>query len=157
MILTRYGESRVALSMIARGQHFFSAGAMLSQKGGNGYVTRHLLCQGAELILKGLLLLGDFPKYWPLLKVKFNHRLLRLADEVADLYSQPKPAGALRAELVMLDRLYRSHHLRYASGMDLLINPETIADQLVTDRLLALVVLTKRAVRSAGLVQPSAA
>jgi hypothetical protein len=79
-IWTDFGKRRIALAMVHRGEQFLAAAVLLKKQGGNGYVWRHLVCQAAELITKGSLLLFDYDRYKPNLK-KFGHRLLALSDE----------------------------------------------------------------------------
>lgn len=54
--LLGYGKFRAARQLFNRGNQFVSAAIDLEKNlPGDGYVVRHLLCQGLELILKAML------------------------------------------------------------------------------------------------------
>ena len=94
------------------------------QYSGDGYVVRHLLCQGLELVLKALLLLKDYDKYEPLLhKPKhFGHNLMALTNEVCDLYEVKLRAKHL-ADLARLNHFFQAHLFRYAHHMEMDFSP----------------------------------
>ena len=148
---TDHGKRSIALAMVHRGEHSVGAAVLLEQNGGNGYVWRHLLCQGVELVLKGSLLLRDYDQYEPELK-KLGHRLVDLADKCAEVFGVHPPRGPLRDELSKIAALYQRHDLRYASGLDILVDPDTIAIERISRRLLAVFRLVRRAVRRNELV-----
>src|ERR1019366_6210996 len=119
-LLTYHGKQLIALFMVDRGKDCFYAGLDLRERKRNGYVWRYLICQAAELLLKGCLQLKDFDKYdADTLKDDYRHRLGKLADECSNAYAFRIPDGALRTELENLSKLYEQQHLRYASAMDI--------------------------------------
>jgi hypothetical protein len=124
---TPFSKRHIALAMVQRGQHFVGAGLLVKRQGGNGYVWLYLLCQGTEVFLKGVLLLKDYDYYEPRLKKKFGHNVVKLAAEAAQAFEVAAPAGALLEELTQLNTYYSQHLLRYASGLDLLVDPSTIS------------------------------
>jgi hypothetical protein len=142
---TNHGKREIALAMVHRGEQFLGAGVLLKGQGGNGYVWRHLVCQGAELIMKGSLLLLDYDAFKPRLR-ELGHQLLVLADTCTKTFRLSPVSGDLRGELAAVSDLYEHHELRYASGMDILINPESIRVDLILRRLLAAAIVIRRAV-----------
>ncbi len=141
--LTDYGKAAVAKAMIGRGENFLGAAVLLKREGGNGYVWRYLLCQGIEVVLKGLLLLKSYNEHHPTLR-EIGHDLTKAADRCAEAYRLRSPAGDLRRELEGLSRLYMNHQLRYASGLDLLVDPETIPVERVMKRMVAVLRILRR-------------
>jgi len=142
---TDYGKRQIALAMVHRGEQFLGAAMLLKKEGGNGYVWRHLVCQSAELIMKGSLLLVDYDRYQPELK-KFGHQLLVLGDVCVEAFNLSPMTGALRTQIANISDLYEHHELRYASGMDILINPDTIGIEILLGRIFAALVVIRRAV-----------
>jgi len=143
MTLTNYSKRQIALAMVGRGEHFVVAAVLLERNGGNGYVWRHLLCQGAELIMKGSLLLHDYNKYKSEIK-GFGHRLLVLAVECTKAFNLSPVTADLRKQLADVSHLYEKHALRYASGMDIFVDPDTIDIDVVVIRLYAASKLIRR-------------
>lgn len=134
--LSILGKQEVARAMVERSKSFLGAAVLLKQHSGNGYVWRYLLCQGIEVLLKGLLLLKSYNTYNGKLRT-IGHNLLTAADHCAVAYSQRAPHGRLREELLGLQQLYGSHRLRYATGLDLLVAPESIPVARVLKRTVA--------------------
>lgn len=62
---TPYAERLMGMLQFRKGAHFIGAALLLRQHGGEEYVVLHNLCQGLELIIKGLLLVKDFDSYRP--------------------------------------------------------------------------------------------
>lgn len=143
---TDHGKREIANAMIHRGEQFLGGAILLKQQGGNGYVWRHLICQGAELIMKGCLLHHDYDRYKPLLK-GFGHRLVVLSDACTKLFGLRPAAGTLRQQLERISELYEHHELRYASGLDILIDPSTLEIDSLTRRLYAVSILIRRSRR----------
>ena len=135
--LTIHGKRMIAESMYAEGKAFLGAAALLRRNGGYEYVVLHLLCQGIEIVLKGLLLKIDYDLYKPQLK-KFGHNLLKVTDSAIKAAGLLSLRPNIRAEMETLNKLYSQHLLRYGSGYDLLVNPSTIASRLVLRRIAAL-------------------
>lgn len=143
-MLTDHGKRAIALSMIARGQDFQNAADALRGRSGSGYVWRYLVCQAVELIVKGCLQLRDFDTYSTRKLRSFHHRLLILADHCSDVYGVPRPRGEFREELRYITSFYERHELRYASGLDIFVDPNTIPCDRLSRRLRALVRLVLR-------------
>jgi hypothetical protein len=140
---TPYYRQMVARDMVARGQHFFASAILLKQHAGHPYVWRHNFCQGIEVLMKGLLLVKDFDRYWPRMR-GFGHKLLDVCDETSAAYGIPKPAGEIRGEIEYLSRFYQQHWLRYASGVANLIDANSIAYERTLRRLVAVQRLLSR-------------
>ena len=151
--LTTHGKRLVAESMYAKGKDFLGAAILLRRKKGYEYVVLHLLCQGIEVSLKGLLLIADYDKFNPQLK-NLGHNLVK-AVEAASKVAGIKPLRpSVRAELETLSKLYSDHLLRYGSGYDILVNPTTISGNLVLHRMAAVlrIVERKRLVHSNNII-----
>lgn len=133
----------VAESMYVKGKAFLGAAVLLRQKGGYEFVVLHLLCQGIEVVLKGLLLVIDYDKFKPKLK-KFGHDLLKITDAATSAASIPALRPRVRSEMESLNQLYSRHLLRYGSGYDILVDPTTIRSRLVLRRMIALLQLIER-------------
>lgn len=133
----------VAESMYVKGKAFLGAAVLLRQKGGYEFVVLHLLCQGIEVVLKGLLLAIDYDKFKPKLK-KFGHDLLKVTDAATSAVGIPALRPRVRSEMESLNQLYSRHLLRYGSGYDILVDPKTIRSRLVLRRMIALLQLIER-------------
>lgn len=138
----------VAESMYVKGKAFLGAAVLLRQKGGYEFVVLHLLCQGIEVVLKGLLLAIDYDKFKPKLK-NFGHDLLKLTDAATSAAGIPALRPRVRSEMESLNQLYSRHLLRYGSGYDILVDPKTIRNRLVLRHMIALLRLIERK----GLIQ----
>jgi hypothetical protein len=141
--LTTHGKCLVAASMFAKGKAFLGAAILLRQKGGHEFVVLYLLCQGIEVILKGVLLFMDYDKYKPELR-RIGHNLLRVSEAAAKAAGLPPLKKDVRTELEMLSNLYSQNLLRYGSGYDILVNPSTIPSSHVLHRMVAVLRLAKR-------------
>jgi hypothetical protein len=125
--LTRYGKLRIAQTMYREGQEFVGAALLLRRKGGSEAVVLHLVCQGIEVAMKGLLLAADYDRFRPLLRKPLGHDLERIVDELELLFPRRrKLSPTVRSELKDLNEVYKTHRLRYASGYRLVIDPRTI-------------------------------
>lgn len=138
-----HGKKYIAASMYAKGTAFIGAAALLHRNGGYQYVVLHLLCQGIEVAMKGLLLAKDYDKYNPMLK-GIGHNLSKAVDTAiaAGGFSPLKPA--VRTELENLSQFYKKHLLRYGSIMDILVDPHSISSERVVRKMLAVVRLVRR-------------
>jgi hypothetical protein len=125
--------------MYRKGKSFLGAAILLQRNGGDEYVVLHLICQGIEITLKGLLLLTDYEKFRPKLRKygKSGHDLLLLAEDVLAVFRLHPMRVALRAELQALSSLYEGQLLRYGTYRDILVDPNTIASSLVVWRIVA--------------------
>ncbi|WP_343895029.1 hypothetical protein [Craurococcus roseus] len=144
---TPHAKKMRARLMYQRGQSFLLAAAFLKEKDGRDrYAVLYLLCQGLEVILKSLLLMKDYEKHKPELKKTFGHNVSKLAEQVLREFSLNDLKPSLREELSVLNSLYHSpiNTLRYASFIDILVDPVSISTNLVERRLMALQRLVKR-------------
>ncbi len=141
--LSTYGKRLVAESMYARGKAFLGAAILLRRHKGDEYVVLHLLCQGIEISLKGLLLIADYEKYKPQLR-KLRHNLGKVAEEVSQVAGIKPLRPSLRAELEVLSKLYSLHRLRYGSGYDILVNPSTISSNHILRCMVAVLRIVER-------------
>src|SRR4051794_14305376 len=108
--LTSHGKRLCAESMYSKGKAFLAAAVLLRQHGGSEFVALHLVCQGIEIVLKGLLLLQDYDTYQPKLR-KYGHDLSRIAIHVLSAFQLNPLRPRLAAELQLLSSLYGKHLL----------------------------------------------
>lgn len=142
--LSTYSKRIVAESMYEKGKSFIGAALLLRQRQGYEFVVLHLLCQGVEIILKGLLLMNNYDKYKGKLKPAFGHNIKKLATTAIGEFDVRPMRPALEAELEMLGSLYSSHRLRYGTFYDVLVNPETIQSHLALRKIAAVIRLADR-------------
>lgn len=141
--LTTHSKRLVAASMYAKGKGFIGAAILLHKKKGCEFVVLHLICQGIEVMLKGLLLSVDYDKFKPKLKA-LGHNLVRITD-IASGAARLKPLPkSVQRELEVLDHLYSRHLLRYGSGYDILADSTTIPCKRVLRRVATLLRLVER-------------
>jgi hypothetical protein len=148
--LARAGKQQIAETMCLRGKSFIRAAILLRRQNNNSehddYVALHLLCQGTEVLLKGLLLLKDYDGNVTRLR-RLGHNLCNAATRVLAAYGLKPLRADLASELDHLSNLYANHLLRYASGYDIFVDPRTIPRERVLRRLYAAVRLTARELR----------
>jgi hypothetical protein len=138
------GKHFVAGSMYQKGKSFLGAALELHSKPGHEYVTLHLLCQGIENLLKGLLVLKAFDKYNPLLTTTLRHNLERLEATVRQEFGLRPPNSKLAREFQHLSRLYSSHLLRYGNVRDIFVDASTIQSDRVWRRVATVLRLAER-------------
>ncbi len=152
-MLTRHGKRAVAASTYSKGQAFVASSILLRKHAPRSetmeYVALHLLCQGIEGIVKGLLLFKNYDSYRDQLRKQLGHNLVRIAEEGIAAYGLNPLRGELRKELVKLNELYSKHLLRYGSSYDILVDPRTILRDRVTRRIGAVIRLSLRELKSA--------
>jgi hypothetical protein len=141
--LTPYAKRLIGLAMYRRGKNFIAAGILLEQKGGDQYAVLHLLCQGCEIALKGILLILDYEKFEPKLR-DYGHDLVRLARDVNKAFSTKPTSTSVMSELSALNNFYRQHLLRYAGAQDIFIDPASIKRGKVMRRIAAVTRLAER-------------
>lgn len=141
--LTIHGKRMVAESMYVKGKSFIGAALLLRRRQGYEYVVLHLLGQGIEITLKGLLLIKNYDKYKGKLK-KFGHNIENLVEVARKEFIVHSMRPALEAELKQLSSLYSSQRLRYGTFYDVLVNPETIQSRLTLRKITAVVRLADR-------------
>lgn len=125
--LTKHGKHLVARAMYQKGLHFIGAAILLEQKGGYQGVVLHLLCQGIEVTLKGLLLFANYDKYKPRLIKPLGHNIEKVANAALSEFKLMPLRKDTKEELAQLNRLYSQHLLRYGTVVDILIDPRTIS------------------------------
>lgn len=131
------GRPLVANALFRKGKAFLRSAELIATSNDEPtqYVTRHLVCQGLEIVLKSMLLRKDYDKYEPKLRKQFGHNLVKLANEAVSVYNL-KPFGAgVGAELHDLSEFYSKHLLRYAGLQDMLIESRTIGYKRVLKHL----------------------
>jgi hypothetical protein len=148
-ILTPHAKRMIATSTYTKGKAFIAAAMLLVSRAEKneafGYVVLHLLCQGTELILKGIMLLTDYDKYHPeRLRDKVRHNLATAAQWAISATGAKPLRPAMQAELETLNRLYQNHLLRYGSVFDILVTPSSITSTRVLRRMAAVIRLTDR-------------
>lgn len=143
MELARHGKYLRAMSMYVKGKHFLGAAILLRRHGGNEFVVLHLMCQGIEIALKGLLLLKDYDVYSPKLR-RIGHNLVRAADEARNCFGLHAMSPSIAEELQRLNSLYSQHMLRYGSVADIFFSPDSIQSQRVYRRMAAVIRLAER-------------
>jgi hypothetical protein len=145
--LSKEGKQLVALSMYSKGKLFIGSATIARKKSTSeaaDHVFLHLLCQGIEVMLKGLLLLANYDHYINRLRRPIGHNLNVAASEVTAAYGLKSLSAKLDNELSVLSALYSKHLLRYGNGYDVLVDPRTIPRQLVVRRIAAVVRLAER-------------
>jgi hypothetical protein len=174
--LSPYAKLVNADSMYAKGKAFIGAAVLLNRhqrehqvsSDETEYVVLHLLCQGIELVLKGLLLRKDYDKYiarlthnkylnqrygTPRRKDILGHYLLKIAGEAFVAYNHNhnlnSMRGVLKGQLSSLSKMYSEHRLRYGSGI-LADDHHTIQHDKIVRRLLAIIRLTEKHRRAAS-------
>lgn len=142
---TTKGKQLAAWRFYLRGRQFIRVAFTLDQDDpGDGYVVRHLLCQGVELILKALLLRKNYDKYRPLLrKAPFGHDLLGLLNEVKQLYIV-KLEPELLADITKLNSFFKTHLFRYSDIEAFLSPAETFPIRRCLEKLLDLMQVMDR-------------
>jgi hypothetical protein len=150
--LAQGGKRRVALSMYLKGKAFVGAAILLdrhAESEQSDYVVLHLLCQGIEVILKGLLLFNDYDRYIDKLRRPLGHKLPKIAMEVSNAYGLNAMRAALASEMRTLHDFYSNNLLRYGRVSDIFIDPRTISRTTVFCRLAATIRLAERELRRA--------
>ncbi len=66
--------------MYAKGKAFLGAAIPLRQQLEYEFVVLYLMCQGIEILLKGVLLVLDYNEYKPKLKTELGHNLVRIVQ-----------------------------------------------------------------------------
>lgn len=140
---TAHGKNLIAQSMSEKGKAFLVAAMLLRQRGANEYAVLHLLCQGIEVLAKGVLLSVDYDTYHPKLR-NYGHNLVRLIVVVEKASNIRLLNPNVKGELEALDSLYSKHLLRYGSGYDILVNPTTIPSARVLHRVASIIRLMRR-------------
>lgn len=152
---TIHAKRIVTEGMLSRGRQFTGAALLLRQQKGSEFVVLHLMCQGIECVLKGILLAVDYDRYRPMLKqdrrrLGYGHDISKLAVDVLAVLQLAPMRQALAAELSQLNALYSQHLLRYGSMVDIFFNPSLAQSNGVLRRHMAGLRLLNRATRKKG-------
>ena len=118
--LASYGKKQVAHAMFHKGKQFLAAATLLNRQQGYKDVVLHLLCQGIEIIQKGLLLANDFDQYEPKLQKPLGHNLVRGSELLKKAFHLKPLKKLVQDELQMLSDYYSKHLLRYGGIHDVL-------------------------------------
>lgn len=156
--LSDYGKRQVAASMYVKGKAFLGAAILLERQGKSeqmDHVVLHLLCQGIEIVLKGILLLRDYDTFVVCLRKRLGHNLCKVARKASVVYGLKPPRGEVDRELRTLSSLYSKHLLRYASGYDILVDPRTIPRERVFRRIAAVIRLAERELKRENNASPA--
>jgi hypothetical protein len=146
MGLTKHGKMMMASAQFEKGCAFVGAAHLMRPYAVHEpqqYVVLHLVCQGIELIIKGLLLIKDFDGYRQREK-KFGHNIDHLVKEAIKVFKLNPLNPKLAAEIKYLAERYSTHQLRYASVVDIFIAPSSIGCDLVIRKLNAVIRLSRR-------------
>ena len=147
--LTTEGKCVIADVMYAKGQAFVIAAALLKRNNGYEYAVLHLLCQGIEVALKGLLLHINYDQFKLELK-SLGHNLIKIVNSTTCASGLKPPRYELQVELETLSKLYSKHLLRYGSNHDIFVSASTIP----SDRLFRRIAAVFRLVRMREIVRP---
>jgi hypothetical protein len=138
-----HGKRLIALAMCENGKSFIGAAILLRRHGRDEYPVLHLICQGIEVLGKGSLLVANYDKYQPLLR-RYGHNLVKLIKAIENELGVKILNPEIMQELVKLNGLYSNHHFRYASGINVLVDPKSISSYKVLRRATALMRLAAR-------------
>jgi hypothetical protein len=145
--LTRAGKRRIADAWYLKGKAFIAAALLLRQMDSSEhteYVVLHLICQGIEILMKGLLLLKDYDGNVSRLKPRIGHNLVEAVAATSTAYGLKPMRPDVGTEIAGLNDLYSKHWLRYGSVHDIFIDPRTIPRAKVIHRLRAAIRLAER-------------
>ena len=146
--LAAYGRRIAAKATYEKGRAFVNAAMLIRPRAGYEHVFLHLLCQGVEALLKGLLLAIDHSR--------FNSNLTQLEDlaplaqEAAAAAGLKSPRPTLLAELERLSDLYSAHIPRYGTTYDLVVKPSSVQSDRVLRRIVALMRFVDRGASKCG-------
>ena len=116
----------ITKAMYLRGKQFFLAAYLLYEKIGKEYAFLHLLCQGLEITLKSALLYKDYDKNKIQLSKPLGHNLDKILKLYLLEYGIKRIDKRISSEIIELNSFYKTHRMRYASTVDILIDPKTI-------------------------------
>lgn len=155
---TPHAKRKMGAQFYGKGTDFIRAAILLRGLGRDEYVVLQLLCQGIELVMKGLLLVKDYDKYQPKLggprtKGSYGHDLLPLAEDALAEFNLKQLQPAVLQELRALNGWYSGHLFRYGLLQAILINPTTIQSHLVLHRIFVAMRPADRHLKRAGLLE----
>ena len=121
---SNYAKKQIAQAAYMRGQEFIKAALLLRKSSGYEYVVLHLLCQGFEILIKGLLLMKGSHNSKDLKDI--GHNLTKLVEQARSQFRLNPLNPSTQKEVDNLGGWFASQKLRYGGGHDLLIDPATI-------------------------------
>ena len=124
--LATAGKKLITRYMYQRGRQFLFAALLLNEKIGKDYVYLHLICQGVEITLKSALLFKDYDKYKAKLIKPLGHDLEKTLKEYLSEYGIKRIDKRIISEISDLNLFYKKHRLRYATTIDILIDPGSL-------------------------------
>ncbi len=133
--LTKSGKDLRNKIMFRKGKSFIKAALLLRKSHDCETVASHLLLQGLEVILKSLLL----HKGTTMQEIKkIGHDLLKLinTDHLRNIFHFE---DELISEIKVINVLYKKHHLRYGSGIDLIIDLKISKAELFFKKLIEII------------------
>lgn len=144
--MTLYAKSEISKWMLYRGHSFLKSAILLKQSGGSHDVELYNVCQGTEVVLKGLLLLKVYDKYKPLLPKRkiFGHNLVKLANAAIFEYGVKELSTDETNELELLNIYYNNHFLRYAGAHDIFFPATSVEYGLTIRKLMACIKIASR-------------
>ena len=134
---TAYGKRMIAMATYKKGTSFVAAAILLNRHGGDASAVLHVLCQGIEVLMKGILLVVDYDKFRPQLRA-LGHDLVKTSETALKAAGLPTFSGAALQDLRTLNTLYVKHLLRYGSSYDVLVDAKTISYGRALRRIAAL-------------------
>ena len=151
--LTSHGKSYIARAMYYRGMGYVGAGILLRRASNNEQfkaVYLQLMCQGMEVVLKGLLLMRDYDANVRRLRGKLGHNLVKTARAASKAYGLNRLRSPLERELQRLNHLYSRHLLRYSSIFDFVVDVDSIPTERIIHRFSAAIRLAERELNKAA-------
>lgn len=118
--LTNYSKKMIAHAMFHKGKNFLGAAILLDKQNGYRDIVLHLICQGIEIIQKGMLLAKNFEKYAPKLQKPLGHNLVRGSEALCEEFNLKPLKKTTQNELFLLSEYYRKHLLRYGGIHDVI-------------------------------------
>jgi hypothetical protein len=148
-LLEPHGKNLVAHAMFRKGKQFLAAAVLLHQKASYGNVVLHLLCQGLEIVQKGLLLARNYDKFKSQLTDKrmLGHDLVRGSLALQIEYALKPLKRETEVQLQLLNRYYCRHLLRYGNIRDILCSTKKLQFEAVMRRSVALTKLGNKVFR----------
>ena len=126
--LTKGGKALRAKQFLDYGLKFYGAAILLRKNNYDGTVTKHLVCQSLEILLKGILLKFDFDKYNGGELKKIGHDLDKCLKDYKKYHNEfgVEVNNEVERQIKKINPLYKKHCLRYATILSLFVALEEI-------------------------------
>lgn len=147
------GKLRVQEAFYSKGRGFLQAAVLLAEDGGDASACNYLLAQGMEVTLKALLVSRNYDHYNQGKLKRLGHDLLGLVEECRREFGLNRLAAPAMRELERLNTYYTLHHLRYASGWDVLGKPQRLAVDRLLRVMCAVCRLAERELERCGVIE----